>query len=302
MTSFKKGIMVFFFIFSIGRLWAQDDLGGNLLGINMADPVTENFPEERSSYRAILLPVEDVRISAKAAGILEKFFFEEGAYVKKGDIIAQLNTEDERAEMARAEAEVTVCQAELEKAQMEYKRIENLYKEEVISPKQYEETKYQLQMAQGKFKEATALLEGAKNRLESKMIRSPIEGIFFKKLRNVGESVERLEPVGRVVNASELQMVIYCDSKHFGQIHPKDKYFVELVDGPYAGEKVEATVIHVDPILDPASGTFRVKLVINSSSKVVAGLSAELVIPELERKVLSNSPTVIGLNAAKKNP
>ncbi|WP_244232792.1 efflux RND transporter periplasmic adaptor subunit [Methylacidiphilum caldifontis] len=294
--------MVFFFIFSIGRLWAQDDLGGNLLGINMADPVTENFPEERSSYRAILLPVEDVRISAKAAGILEKFFFEEGAYVKKGDIIAQLNTEDERAEMARAEAEVTVCQAELEKAQMEYKRIENLYKEEVISPKQYEETKYQLQMAQGKFKEATALLEGAKNRLESKMIRSPIEGIFFKKLRNVGESVERLEPVGRVVNASELQMVIYCDSKHFGQIHPKDKYFVELVDGPYAGEKVEATVIHVDPILDPASGTFRVKLVINSSSKVVAGLSAELVIPELERKVLSNSPTVIGLNAAKKNP
>ncbi|QSR89424.1 efflux RND transporter periplasmic adaptor subunit [Methylacidiphilum caldifontis] len=302
MTSFKKGIIVFFFIFSIGRLWAQDDLGGNLLGINMADPVTENFSEERSSYRAILLPVEDVRISAKAAGILEKFFFEEGAYVKKGDIIAQLNTEDERAEMVRAEAEVTVCQAELEKAQMEYKRIENLYKEEVISPKQYEEIKYQLQMAQGKFKEATALLEGAKNRLESKMIRSPIEGIFFKKLRNVGESVERLEPVGRVVNASELQMVIYCDSKHFGQIHPKDKYFVELVDGPYAGEKVEATVIHVDPILDPASGTFRVKLVINSSSKVVAGLSAELVIPELERKVLSNSPTVIGLNAAKKNP
>lgn len=294
--------MCFFFIFSIGRLWAQDDLGGNLLGINMADPVTENFSEERSSYRAILLPVEDVRISAKAAGILEKFFFEEGAYVKKGDIIAQLNTEDERAEMVRAEAEVTVCQAELEKAQMEYKRIENLYKEEVISPKQYEEIKYQLQMAQGKFKEATALLEGAKNRLESKMIRSPIEGIFFKKLRNVGESVERLEPVGRVVNASELQMVIYCDSKHFGQIHPKDKYFVELVDGPYAGEKVEATVIHVDPILDPASGTFRVKLVINSSSKVVAGLSAELVIPELERKVLSNSPTVIGLNAAKKNP
>ncbi|WP_242524321.1 efflux RND transporter periplasmic adaptor subunit [Methylacidiphilum caldifontis] len=293
---------MFFFIFSIGRLWAQDDLGGNLLGINMADPVTENFSEERSSYRAILLPVEDVRISAKAAGILEKFFFEEGAYVKKGDIIAQLNTEDERAEMVRAEAEVTVCQAELEKAQMEYKRIENLYKEEVISPKQYEEIKYQLQMAQGKFKEATALLEGAKNRLESKMIRSPIEGIFFKKLRNVGESVERLEPVGRVVNASELQMVIYCDSKHFGQIHPKDKYFVELVDGPYAGEKVEATVIHVDPILDPASGTFRVKLVINSSSKVVAGLSAELVIPELERKVLSNSPTVIGLNAAKKNP
>ncbi|ACD82585.1 efflux RND transporter periplasmic adaptor subunit [Candidatus Methylacidiphilum infernorum] len=293
--------ILFFFFFSSLPLWAAD-ASVDLSDLNMSERPVENFLEDRSaSYRAILLPIEDVRISAKASGILEKYFFEEGAVVKKGDVIAQLNTEEEKTEIARAEAQFSVCQAELEKSQREFQRIENLYKEQVISPKQYEESKYQLQMAQGKLKEAMAFLEEAKNRLEAKIVRSPIDGVFFKKLRTIGESVERLEPIGRVINAAQLQMVVYCDSKHFGQIRREDKYFIELVDGPYAGEKVEATVVHVDPFLDPASGTFRIKLHIPSSSKVVAGISAELVIPEQE-KDLPNSPTVIGLNAVKKSP
>ncbi|MBW6415770.1 efflux RND transporter periplasmic adaptor subunit [Candidatus Methylacidiphilum fumarolicum] len=303
-----KKIMRKWFVFSLSfcsvfMLWWPMALKGE--GLFKDSPEAsqseslEPLLEEKGSYQAVLLPIADLRLSAKASGILEKFFFEEGACVKKGDIIAQLNSEEEKAEIARAEAEIGVHEAEVEKAEVEFKRIEGLYKEEIVSPKQFEEAKYNYQMAQNKLKEARALLITAQNRLESKIVRSPIEGVFFKKLRNEGESVERLEPVARVIDVSELQMVIYCESKYFGKLHPKDKLSVKLVDGPFAGKVVETTVVYVDPFLDPASGTFRVKLVMPASKEVVAGITAEVVIPENKEEFPSHSP-IIGLNVGEK--
>lgn len=231
------------------------------------------------SLRGILLPMEDVRISSRGAGVISRYLLEEGQIVQKGDTLLELNAEEERAELKRAEAARAGAAAELAHAREEHTRVEGLAKEGVASQKQYQEARFAMEAAQSKLQEREAALEVARSRLEERLVRSPIDGIFFKKLKSVGESVDRFEVVARVVDLSLLQMVVYCDAKLLGKYKVGDQRQLELLEGPFAGVKVNGKVIYVDSLLDPATGTFRVKLILEPSDKIVAGISARLLLP-----------------------
>ncbi|MDD2676886.1 MAG: efflux RND transporter periplasmic adaptor subunit [Methylacidiphilaceae bacterium] len=231
------------------------------------------------SLRGILLPMEDVRISSRGAGVIHRYLLEEGQIVQKGDALLELNSEEERAEISRAEAARAGAAAELAHAREEFARVEGLAKDGVSSQKQYQEAHFAVEAAQSRLQEREAGLEVARNRLEERLVRSPIDGIFFKKLKSIGESVERFEVVARVVDLSLLQMVVYCDAHLLGRSKVGDLRQIELLEGPFAGAKVSAKVAYVDSLLDPATGTFRVKLILEPSEKTIAGISARLLLP-----------------------
>ncbi|WP_052292023.1 efflux RND transporter periplasmic adaptor subunit [Candidatus Methylacidiphilum infernorum] len=289
-------LMIIFLLFWGNALWgsmSESTLPFDL-SLQRDFPLVPEIESNRvGSLRGVLLPIEDVRLCSKEPGILEGYTVEEGQVVHKGDIVARLNAEEETAEVEKATALIKGTEAEIEHARAEFERIEGLFREGISSKKQYEETKFQLSSAQSKYDQAKASLSAAKSKLESRVIRSPIDGIFFKKLKNPGESIERFEAIGRVVNTKELQMVVFCDAKYFGKVKVADQLQVEIIDGPSSGRQTLATVVHVDSILDPISGTFRVKLLIQPTDFIVAGMSALLLLPEegtAKRNELSKSP------------
>ena len=132
-------------------------------------------------------------------------------------------------------------------------------------------------VAKGRKNERLANLSKAETRLRERYIRSPIDGIFLKKAKSVGEGVERLETVARVVDDTRLILIVYCDSSLFGEIDPSRGYSFELLDGPHKGRIIPADVIHIDPLIDPSSGTFRVKLRVRDREFASAGISARFI-------------------------
>src|SRR5688572_16538496 len=66
----------------------------------------------RGSTRGILLPASDLQLSSRAAGVVEKFGTDEGKPVAEGDLLVQLNSDIERADLARAEAVLESTEAE----------------------------------------------------------------------------------------------------------------------------------------------------------------------------------------------
>lgn len=235
----------------------------------------------RGSLRSVLRPIADVRVSSKAAGIIQRFHVQEGAKLNAGDAILSLDQDTERAELAQAEALVAGSRAELERAALEYERARPLSAENIFSEKQLVEARTTRDLAASRLAQAEAARDLAKSRLADRTLTSPLQGIFLKTSKSVGEAVERFETVARIVDVSRVEMVVYADARYFKALSNVSRTKVSVLL-PSGGQKVvEATVSHLDPIIDPSTGTFRVKLQLEVGEDVAAGYMAILQPPQV---------------------
>ncbi|GAB4268656.1 MAG: hypothetical protein Tsb0018_00490 [Opitutales bacterium] len=230
----------------------------------------------RGSFRSVLIPKYDIRLSSQSEGVVSTYDKQEGDKVNPGDVILSLDSRLEEAELGRAEAVLKAAEAEKIRAQKDFKRVESLFRENIASDKQFNEVVFLQAQAESHYLEAVEAVEMARIRLDQRYVRSPIAGIFFKKSKEIGESVGRYEVVARVVDVSSLEMVLFLGPDYFGKFSPDDSVTVELLDGPGRGKTVIASVDSVDSLIDPASGTFRVKLKLESSATVTSGIAARL--------------------------
>ena len=106
--------------------------------------------------------------------------------------------------------------------------------------------------------------------LKRHTIRSPIDGVVAERYLDPGESVED-KPIVRIAQIDPLRAELVVAASQYGFIHPGDKALVRLDDA--RDSQHAASVIIVDPIIDAASGTFRVTLELpNPERKLTSGL------------------------------
>ena len=245
-------------------------------------PATQDAPEatNRGSLRSVLRPLADVRVSSRAAGIIEKFHVAEGSFVKEGDPILSLDMDSERAELAQTEAMVRGAKAELERAKAEYERARPLSAENIFSEKQLVDAKTTFELASSRLSQAEAARDLAKTRLHNRTLTSPINGVFLKTSKSVGEAVDRFETVARVVDASKLEMVVYADAKYFRKFRDVRSAKVAILLSPDSTKFADAIVAHMDPVIDSATGTFRIKLQLDVAEDIVPGYTSLLIPPK----------------------
>jgi len=231
------------------------------------------------SLRGILRPARDLSLPSRAAGVVEKFGAAEGQRVAAGDVLMQLNDDVERAEVANAEAVLESTSAELERAKRELDRTTILRSDSIGSKKDFEEAQLANALAAAKRKQAVAELDTARAHLAERTIIAPFPGLLFKRSREIGESVERFESVVRLVDASKLVLVIYAGAELLGKFTEGQKIHILIDSGPARGAQPEATVTYVDPIMDPETSTFRIKLEVGLTDKIQPGMSATLQLP-----------------------
>ena len=233
----------------------------------------------RGSFRSVLRPAIDVSLSARAAGIVEAIHLPEGSTLKSGQAIMSLDSNQEQAELAQAEAASRGAQADMERAKAEFERIQRLREDNIYSEKQFLDARAAAELAQSRYDQSRAAVELSRVRLANRSITSPIDGIFLKTNKLVGEAVERYETVARVVDVSSLEMVVFCDAEFFSLFRTGQQVDVRLFRSAEDQPIVTGTVIHTDPIIDPSSGTFRIKIKIERSAQAVPGLAALLIAP-----------------------
>src|SRR5437868_3714545 len=85
----------------------------------------------RGSFRSVLRPVLEVPLSSRAAGVVDTIYVPEGSTVKAGQPIIGLDADQEKAELAQAEAALRGAQAEVKRATAEFDRINQLHTENI---------------------------------------------------------------------------------------------------------------------------------------------------------------------------
>ena len=125
--------------------------------------------------------VQGVDVSADLAGTVDRITFDSGKAVRQGEALVQLDTRQERAQLAAAEA-----QREL--AQLNFARMQGLLKENVISRAEYD-------IATADNKQTEARVGETRAAIERKTIRAPFSGILGIRQVNLGQYLSSGDPI-----------------------------------------------------------------------------------------------------------
>jgi HlyD family secretion protein len=136
-----------------------------------------------------LTPVVDVEVGSQVSGTIDKIYADFNAKVTNGQVIAQIEPSTVQAGVLQAEAELANAQAQLELAQINARRAEELHKNRLIADADHDLTLASLHQAEASLKIRQALLQRAKTDLERTTIYAPIDGVIISRNIEVGQTV-----------------------------------------------------------------------------------------------------------------
>ena len=149
-----------------------------------------------------VVPRRKAVVSAKIQGRLQDLRVEEGSRVRKGDIIARLESADYEAQVQRARASVQRAEADLAEYERQLRLSAQLSKESVVSRDTVEAAESRVRIAEASVAQAEADLRYAEAQFRNTLIRAPFSGVVLKKMAEVGESVAPIPPGVNISTAS----------------------------------------------------------------------------------------------------
>ena len=209
-----------------------------------------------NQFDCVVYPNETVNLGTVAAGVLSQVGVGRGDIVKKGQVLA---TVESRVEAANVEAARTRLAFE----EIKLKRNTKLAKEKIISIEQLESIEMEADLAAIALKKNQALLELRK-------IKSPFDGLVTEKLLSTGDYVAG-DTVLRVAQMHPLKVEARVPASLYAGVRVGMRakiQFKEAVGGEYEG------IISVrDNVLDAANSNFRVRIDLpNPDLKLPAGV------------------------------
>ena len=237
----------------------------------------------------IIEPDMIVELSSPVDGIVQEVFVDKSVYVKKGQILAKLESSVPQVmvNIARTKAnmddKIKARKIERELANKKNKLVLKLFKQGSVPLLEKEEAKALALLAEVGVKQAYNdkkmagfELEKATANLKLHTITSPIEGVVIERYVHPGESVKE-NPLLRLAKIDPMRVEIIVFSDLFGRI--KKGMQVEVVSLGPNKSRYPAVVSLVDSIVDAASGTFGVRLNLpNADNKVIGGLKCKAIL------------------------
>jgi len=137
----------------------------------------------QSSIRAVgsVAAVQGVTLSADQPGVVDKITFESGARVQAGDVLVTLDTRQERAQLAAAEAQRDLAKTNLD-------RTRKLFDQQVAA-------QADLDQVSALYKQADANVSEIQATIERKTIRAPFSGVAGIRQVNLGQYLHSGDPV-----------------------------------------------------------------------------------------------------------
>lgn len=261
---------------SIARLLAL--CGAALCAPAQADPLV--------GHDCILAPHAVSRLGAAAQGLIAEIRADRGDRVRRGDVLLRLESteEESRRALARLEAEsgiaVDLAERRIAVTEMQANRAAELGRRKVMPLSDVEDATLAAETA--RLDRDRALLDqarareelaGAEAAVERKTVRAPFDGVVVERRATLGEMYNQTDPLFVIAGTDPLYAETYLPARAFSRIAQDMEARIDLEDG----SSVRGRVILRDPVLDPATGTFGIRLAIpNPDGTILSGLSCEV--------------------------
>ena len=181
-------------------------------------------------------------VVARATGVLLKLAVEEGDQVKEGQLLAQLDAERAKLEVARAEAN-------LKRLEHDYERSQELYAAKLTSAELNDKVKFELDTQR-------AAYDLMKLELSYTRIVAPIDGVISERMVKEGNLIQLQQALFRIDDFDPLLAVLNVPERELSILKPGLP--VAMAVDALPGKNFTGTVARVSPVVDKGTGTFRV--------------------------------------------
>jgi len=250
--------------------------------------ITESYAGRVAAYRS-------AEIRPQVGGIILARSFEEGSHVEEGDLLYQIDPSRYKAELASAQSELALEQANARSARLLAERYRELVKSSAVSRQDMDNAEAAWKQAQARIQAAEASVQSARINLDYTRITAPISGIISRSSVTEGALVSAAQS-GALATIRQLSPA-YVDIRQPASSVLKMKRSgndltadvrLQLEDGSSLGEV--GTLKFSESSVDEGTGTVNVRAQFDNSDKLLLPgmfVRASVVVEHLDQAILA---------------
>lgn len=243
---------------------------------------------DQGEHQCVIEPKATIALGSSEAGILDEVMVKRGERVEEGQIVASLERSLEQlaVDLARLKAQsnedIRSASAQVAFRRKELERFETLKAKNVISEKDYDQANVEVRLTQltlDKYRREKAIADverqHAQQRLERRIIRSPVNGVVMEVELTKGEYAYDQAPLMTIAQMDPLNVEVYLPVSLYPDI--KMGMLAQVTPEIMQTGTYQAKVTAIDSVFDPSSRTFGVLLEMpNPDYALPAGMHCSL--------------------------
>ena len=244
----------------------------------------------KTSYPATIKGMQDIEIRPKVSGYLVKLLVDEGSTVRKGQPLFLIDSEQYRAAVKAAQAQIRVCRANIatQKLTVENKRM--LFKQNIISSYDLKMAENTLASYEAQLASAEAQLQSAQDNLRWCTVTSPADGVVGSIPYRVGSlvSAQSADPLTTVSNISKMYVYFSMTEKQLlaltreagvnAAIKKMPAVSLLLSDGSTYSQS--GTISTVSGVIDSSTGSVQMRATFDNAQHILrSGGTGSILVP-----------------------
>jgi RND family efflux transporter MFP subunit len=205
-------------------------------------------------YVADIHSLQNTELRAKAGGYLETIHVDEGDYVKAGQLLFTISSQQYAQELLKAEASLTSAIADSKAVEVEFNNTKTLVEKNIVSQSELELAQARLEALKAKTEEARAHVESTRLQLSFARIKAPFSGYINRIPNKVGSLIDEGELLTTISNNDQMLVYFNVSEKEYldyiadaGDQQPREVELILANDQPYAYKgKVETAESEID--------------------------------------------------------
>lgn len=202
----------------------------------------------------------EVDLVARTAGPIVELRVEEGMRVARGEVLARIDAEE-------IEARLQISKVNLEEAELAYERAKAQYENEILSRELFDQ-------AYSRLEAARAQMEENRVQLLYTDIAAPFDGVIVERYVKFAQHVQNGTPLFRISDFDPLECPIQVPEKDLARLQVGQPAYLTVEAFP--GERFQARVERISPVVDRATGTVKVTLEVDTLGRLRPGMFASV--------------------------
>lgn len=238
------------------------------------------YPQTGSASQEIALPGStqpyiDTPIYARTSGYLRKWSFDIGAHVKKGQLLAVIETPELDEQLQQAQAQLKNAEANLQLAQITAARWQHLLQTNSVSHQETDQALSDLASKEALVSSNQANVRRLEQLQDYENVYAPFDGVITQRNTDIGDLIQAGEnspprELFHLASVSTLRVYIPVPEVYTDAVRTGEK--VNLTLDEYPGQKFTGTLVRNSDAIDPASRTLNVEVdVANPDGKLRPG-------------------------------
>ncbi len=240
-------------------------------------PAKAGAPAEMFVLPGNVTAYTDSPIYARTDGYLQHWYYDIGAKVKKGDLLAVIETPELDKQVAQAESDLATAQANANIARIQAERYSDLVKSNAVSQQDTDTFVNQAAATASAVKSAQANLQRLRELQSFEKVYAPFDGVVTARAVDTGQLIT--EGAGtELFHMQALQTLrVYTNVPQLYSQTLKRGMKIDLTFPEHPGKTFEGTLVRTADAIDPVSRTLLVEVdVDNRSGELMPGALAQV--------------------------